>query len=203
MRPIPHISTCKLESKLLKTDGDRWTIFRMGPVHAQDNNPWVSGIESERAARYRDLLCAWTGIGCHRSHKNKRRGLWHIQQEIRGGGVPVHPTKTPGGLQVESQVLLIQYLYGHHKHKSYIGIHQFPPSRCKLFNYYRLSSDNVHSVFTVIQYLWLTNYGDQQEYSIRSLPVSGGSRIQKFKSTRCSIIIMLSPRKSDNYEYAM
>ena len=67
-------------------------------------------------------------------------------------GVPVHPTETPDDLQVESQVVVVQHLYVHHEYGSYIGIHQFFPSRCKLFNYYRLSSDNVHSVFTVIQY---------------------------------------------------
>jgi len=34
--------------------------------------------------------------------------------------------------------------------------------------YYILSSENVHSVFKIIQYPWLANYGDQ-EYSIRSI----------------------------------
>jgi len=63
----------------------------------------------------------------------------------QGTKVPVHPTKIPSSLQVESQVVVVQYLYDHHKHGSYIGTHQFPPSRCKLFNYYRLSTDNVHS----------------------------------------------------------
>ena len=43
----------------------------------------------------------------------------------RGVGVLVHPTETPGGLQVESQELVVQYLYDHHKHGSYIGTHQF------------------------------------------------------------------------------
>ena len=31
MCPIPHISAYRPESKLLKTDGDRRTMFRMGP----------------------------------------------------------------------------------------------------------------------------------------------------------------------------
>jgi len=43
---------------LLKTDGDRRTMFRIGPVHARDNGPGVSGTEPERAARYRVLLYA-------------------------------------------------------------------------------------------------------------------------------------------------
>jgi len=57
-----------------------------------------------------------------------------------------------GGLQLESQVLVVQHLYRHHKHESYISTHQFFPPRYKLFNYYRLSCDNVHNVFPVIQY---------------------------------------------------
>ena len=43
---------------LLKTDGDRRTIFRMGHVHARDNGSGVSGTELERTARYWDLLYA-------------------------------------------------------------------------------------------------------------------------------------------------
>jgi len=33
MRPNPHTSAYRLESKLLKTDGARRTMFRIGPVH--------------------------------------------------------------------------------------------------------------------------------------------------------------------------
>ena len=40
---------------LLKIDGERRTMFRMGPV---DNDPGVSGTEPERTARHRDLLYA-------------------------------------------------------------------------------------------------------------------------------------------------
>jgi len=43
---------------LLEIDGERRTMFRMGPVHARDNGPGVSGTESERTTRYRDLLYA-------------------------------------------------------------------------------------------------------------------------------------------------
>ena len=41
---------------LLEIDGERQTMFRMGPVHAWNNGPGVSGTEPERTARYRDLL---------------------------------------------------------------------------------------------------------------------------------------------------
>jgi len=44
----------------LKTDRVRQTIFRMGPVHARDNGPEVSGVELECTARYGDLLYART-----------------------------------------------------------------------------------------------------------------------------------------------
>ena len=50
----------------------------------------------------------------------------------QGIRVPVHPMETPDDLQVESQVLVVQHLYGYHKHESYIGTHQFSLSRYKL-----------------------------------------------------------------------
>jgi len=52
-------------------------MLRIGLVHARDNGQGVSGAEPERTARYRDLLYARTGIGCHRSHRNRPKGLWH------------------------------------------------------------------------------------------------------------------------------
>ena len=58
MCPIPHTSAYRPKSKLLKTDGDRRTMLRMGPVHAQDNGQGVSSAEPERTARYEDLLYA-------------------------------------------------------------------------------------------------------------------------------------------------
>jgi len=42
MRPILHTYAYRPESKLFKTDGDRQTMFRIGPVHARDNGPGVS-----------------------------------------------------------------------------------------------------------------------------------------------------------------
>ena len=51
----------------MEIDGERRTMFRMGPghamfrmgpVHARDNGPGVSGTEPERTARHRDLLYA-------------------------------------------------------------------------------------------------------------------------------------------------
>ena len=131
----------------------------------------------------------------------------------RGVGVPVHPTETPGGLQVKFQELVVQHLYGYHKHGRYIATLQFLPSRCKLFNYYRLSNNNVHRVFAKVQYPWLSYYGGQQEYNIRSnvrsLPISG---VQVYRSTGVqeyqisgnnNIIIMSCPRNSDSHEYAI
>jgi len=101
-------------------------------------------------------------------------------------------------------------------HYKYDIIHvsiSFPHPVVSWVLYYSLSGDNVHSEFTVIQYPWLVNYGDQHEYIIRSLPVPGvheykNSGAQEFTSTGVqeylmsgsSIIIMLSPRKSDNHE---
>ena len=43
---------------LLEIDGERRTMFRMGPVHARDNSPEVSGTKPERTARDRNLLYA-------------------------------------------------------------------------------------------------------------------------------------------------
>jgi len=43
---------------LLEIDGERRTILGMGPVHARNNGPGVSGSEPERTARYRELLYA-------------------------------------------------------------------------------------------------------------------------------------------------
>jgi len=111
MRLISHTSAYRPESKLLVTEGDRWIMFKMGPVHARDNGQGVSDTESECTARYRDLLYARIGIECHRSHRNRPRGLWHIRQEIRGVGMPVHSRKIPGGLQVEFQIWVVQHLY--------------------------------------------------------------------------------------------
>jgi len=40
-------------------------MFRMGPLHAQDNSPRISGTEPERSARNRDLFARPTGVGRH------------------------------------------------------------------------------------------------------------------------------------------
>jgi len=64
---IPHTLAYRQESKLLKTEGDQRTMLRMGFVHAWDNGQGVCGTDPESIARYRDLLYARTGIGCHRS----------------------------------------------------------------------------------------------------------------------------------------
>ena len=104
----------------------------MGLMHAQDNGPGVSGTEPECTARYRSyyipvgLNIARTGIEYHRSPKKYTQGITPHPTGGRGVGVPVHPTETPGGLQVESQELVVQHLYGHYKHRSYIGPSVFP-----------------------------------------------------------------------------
>ena len=41
---------------LLETNEDRRTMFRMGPVHARDNDLGVSDTEPECTARYQILL---------------------------------------------------------------------------------------------------------------------------------------------------
>ena len=118
---------------LLETNGDRRIMFRMCPVHAQDDGPGVFGTELEHIARYQDLLYARTSLiilpkrnRVYYSQRNRPRGLWRTLQKVRRVGVPVYPTEIPGGLQVESQVLVVQYLYDHQKHRSYIGTHSFP-----------------------------------------------------------------------------
>jgi len=43
---------------LLKIDGHRRIMFRMGHVHVRDNSPGVSGIEPKCTVGYRVLLYA-------------------------------------------------------------------------------------------------------------------------------------------------
>ena len=59
-------------------------MFRMGPVHAWDNCPEVSGAEPECIARYQDLLYAWKEYG---SAYPIEIGLWlvHTRQEKQEG----------------------------------------------------------------------------------------------------------------------
>ena len=80
MCPTLHTSGYRPEGKLLESDRDRRTMLKIGPVHARDNGQGVSSAEPERTARYRDLLYARTGIGCHRSHRNRPRDLWYNRQ---------------------------------------------------------------------------------------------------------------------------
>ena len=91
MRPIRHTFAYRPESKLVKNDGARRTMFRIGPVHAQGNGSGVSGTEPERTARYRDLLYARTGVGFHRSHRNRLRTCAYpagIKRMSRGASRP-------------------------------------------------------------------------------------------------------------------
>ena len=100
----------------------------------------------------------------------------------RGASTPLGSAWWPPG-RIQ-QKLVVQHMYGHHKHRSYIDTHQFPPSRCKLLKYNRVSNNKVHGVFTKVQYPWLSYYGGQQEYNIRSnvrsLPISG---VQVYRSS--------------------
>jgi len=108
--------------------------------------------------------------------------------------------------------IVVQHMYGHHKHRSYIDTHQFPPSRCKLFKYNRVSNNNVHGVFIKVQYPWLSYYGGQQEYNIRSnvrsLPISWvqvyrSTGVQEYQISGNNRIVMPSPCKSDSHEYVI
>jgi len=107
MCPIPHTSAYRPEGKLLETDGDRRIMLRMGPVHARDNSQGVSDTELECTAGYRDLLYARTGIGCHRSHRNRPRDLWHNRQAGEWGAN--QPTEIPSSLQVESKYVATRH----------------------------------------------------------------------------------------------
>ena len=83
-------------------------MLRMGPVHARDNGQGVSGTELERTVRYRDLLYARTGIGCHRSYRNRPRGLWYTgRQGSRGASTPHGSAWWPlGRIQVYGRAIL-------------------------------------------------------------------------------------------------
>ena len=139
-------------------------------MYARDNGLGVSGTELECTTRY----CYYMSEGLSIRPNRNRVSLfptgiypedYSTPGRQAGVGVPVHPSEAPGGLQVESQELVLQHMYGHYKHRSYIDTYQFPPSRCKLFNYKRVSNNKVHKVFTKVQYPWLSYYGGQQEYN--------------------------------------
>jgi len=145
------------------------------------------------------LVYARTGIECHRSPHGYNQGIIaHLvgRQGSRGASTPLGSAWwPPGRIQQE---LVIQHMYGRHKYRSYIDTHQFSPFRCKLFKYNRVSNNKVHKVFTKVQYPWLSYYGGQQEYNIRSnvrsLPISGvqvyrSLGVQEFRSTKCLVII--------------
>ena len=88
----------------METDEVSRTMFRMGPVHARDNGPRVSGAEPECIARYRDLLYTRIGIGYCRFHRNWPRACAYpagIYMRSRGASTPHGIT---GGRQVIPQV---------------------------------------------------------------------------------------------------
>jgi len=71
----------------------------------------------------------------------------------------------------------------HYKYDIILISISFPHPSVSWVIYYILSRDNIHSEFTVIQYTWLANYGNQREHSIRSI-ISGVSLFQGFRNTR-------------------
>ena len=183
---------------LLKIDGERRTMFRMGPVHARDNGLGVSGTEPERTARHRDLLYA-------------RRSQYTPEQEQSvtvpteyTQGIIAHPADRQGGRGATT--LLgnawwppdrIQQEQLHNICVATINIEaisipiNFPCPGVSCLNITVLNI-NVHRVFTKVQYPWLSYYRGQQEYNIRSnvrsLPISGvqvykSSGVQEFRST--------------------
>ena len=78
-------------------------MFRMGPVHAQDNGSRVYGTEPECTARYQDLFYARIGIGYHKSHRNSPRACAYLTGlDRRGRGASI-PYRIPGGYQVIPQ----------------------------------------------------------------------------------------------------
>jgi len=112
MRPIPRTSAYRTNSKLLETDRDRRTMFKMGAVHARDNNQGVSGAESERkrTARYQDLLYARIRASYYCSHRNRPRDLLRTRKEVRGVGVPAYSTKTLDSPQVNPKSVAAGHL---------------------------------------------------------------------------------------------
>ena len=90
----------------------------------------------------------------------------------------------------------------HYKYDIILVPISFPHPSVSWVLYYILCIDNVHNVYTVIQYPLLANYEDQQKYSTRRT-ISGVSLLQGFKNTGVqehqmpgnSIIIMPSPVK--------
>ena len=93
---------------LLKIDWEWRTMFRMGPVHARDNGPGVSGTEPERTARHRTYYMPESlSIRPNRNRVSPfptgyTQGIIAYLAGRQGVRVPVHPSEMPGGLQVES-----------------------------------------------------------------------------------------------------
>ena len=77
----------------METDGVRQTMFSMGPILARDNDHGVAGAESERTARYGELIICPNRIGYRKSHRNRPKTCAY-PGGIVGVGVPVHLTKS-------------------------------------------------------------------------------------------------------------
>ena len=194
-------------------------MFRMGPVHARTTVQEYP-ILSRNAPLGTKTYYMPEGLSI-RPNRNRvssfPTGIYPSdystpgrQAGDRGASAPLGSACwPPGRIQQE---LVAQHMYGHHKHRSYIDTHQFPLSQCKLFKYNRVANNKVHMVFTKVQYPWLSYYGGQQEYNIRSnvrsFPISGvqvyrSTGVQEYQISDNNIIIMPRPRKSDSHEYAI
>ena len=78
----------------------------------------------------------------------------------KGVGVPVHPTEALGGLQVESKYMAARY-YKTIINMEIISVLISFPHPGVSYLIITMFSDNVHKVFIVILYSWLSYYGDQ------------------------------------------
>jgi len=140
MHTIPRTFTYNLLSKCyLETDGVRWTMFRMGPIHARDNGPGVSGAELECTARYRYLLFARIGIKYRRSYINRLRACAYFVGINRSRGART-PHEIPGGRQ------MIPKVCGH-------AWHDMTTINMKLFGTHQFSLNPVQVVLFIIYYV--------------------------------------------------
>jgi len=100
----------------------------IGPIHALDNGPGVSGAEPERTARYQDLFYTRIGIGYRRSHRNRSRICAYpagINRKSRGASIP---HRIPGGGQGIPQVCGHAWYDMTTINMKLFETHQFPPN---------------------------------------------------------------------------
>ena len=131
-------------------------MFRMGPAHAEDNGPGVSGAEPERTARYQDLLYAQRRIRYHRSHKNRPRACAYLAGKKGGIGVPSHATENPRWPPDDpSRMWPHVTRYDHHKYGTNYDTSVFP----KL-----CASCHIYNLLCNYQFTRIEGAGHDQEY---------------------------------------